>query len=383
MESENLTEKSQSGFRSQLGWRLPVILISASLLGSIRFCHRQPAMPVEPEEELPDTAIHIPLPTPLPSWPLFSHPSPQRQWEEIDNPKVYQPTGSGRIASAWYGSVRTRSSGRASFHEGVDIAPVKKDRRGRAEDKIFAVADGEVAYINRVGGNSSYGRYVLLRHQDEVGDVYTLYAHLESIPKNVKVGQEVKVGEVIGQMGHSSTLGIPVQRSHLHFEMCMMLNPSFDKWYRGKKLIPDHGNYHGYNFAGFNPLRMLVPLSGKDHIPFSYLETLQEIKPAWHLVVRSSKRPRYFSMYPRLWEGEPYKGEAFYLTVSESGIPLSGRNATEAEIAALGTSTNKVVWVDEEVLGRNGTRHISTNPQNRTLARNGTRWLEILMYDAR
>ncbi|MGA0334022.1 MAG: M23 family metallopeptidase, partial [Kiritimatiellia bacterium] len=271
---------------------------------------------------------------------------------------------------------------RATFHEGVDIAPVKKDSRGRALDPVYAISDGEVAYVNRVAGNSSYGIYVVLKHQDEVGPVYSLYAHLASVPSQIQAGKKLAMGDEIAVMGHTSTIGIPVQRSHLHLELCMMLNPSFDKWYRKQKLKPDHGRYHGFNFAGLNPKKLLIPLSGKEQIPFSFQQTLQETEPAWQLLLRTTKRPRYFSMYPQLWQGSPYRGRAMLLSVSESGIPLSGRNADEEEIRKLGSSDSLVSSVNEAVLGRNGTRHILKNRGQWILGANGKRWLEILIYDA-
>jgi murein DD-endopeptidase MepM/ murein hydrolase activator NlpD len=366
-------------------WRLPLVAFLGILL--IWIGNRHPATQTEystgespatrPSEKL---TIVIPAPPP---WPRFSHPSPQRQWDETENPKVYMPTGSGRVASAGYGSVRTNSSGRATFHEGVDIAPVKWDSRRRAADDIFAASDGVIRYINRFGGNSSYGIYIIIEHQDDVGGVYTLYAHLASVPRELKAGQSVKLGQVIARMGHSSTLGIPVQRSHLHFEMGMMLNPSFDKWYRAKKMTPNHGRYHGFNFVGLDPRLMLKPLTGKEEIPYSYLHSLENKKPAWHLLIKSKGRPRYFEKYPRLWNGSPYNKQVMLLELSESGIPLSGRNATDSEIELLGSAKNRVSLVDEEVLGRNGLRHVVKSRGKWILGNNGSRWLEILMYDAR
>lgn len=387
MDSEPLFKHIWQGNRK---WRLPMVFFLGVLLFLVGARHRTYAPdvispPPAAEQNASDKiAIELPPPKPTPPpWPLFTHPTHQRNWAETENPKVYMPTGSGRVASAGYGSVRTNSSGRAVFHEGVDIAPVSWDSRRRAADKIFAVADGVVGYINKYGGNSSYGVYIVLNHQDDVGEVFTLYAHLASVSEDLKVGQRVERGQEIGQMGHSSTLGIPVRRSHLHFEMGMMLNPSFEKWYRKKKMTPNHGRYHGFNFAGFDPRLMLIPLSGREDVRFSYLFTLKNKSPAWQLLVRSKKRPRYFDQYPLLWEDAPYKNQVMLLKVSESGIPLAGRNATAAETELLGNAKTRVNVVDEDVLGRNGLRHVTKSRGTWTLGSNGTRWLEILMHDAR
>jgi peptidoglycan LD-endopeptidase LytH len=372
-------------------WRLRVPLICAlgALLIWNGFQHRQdPGTPEIPDgiPQLIDAAplpeIQITLPPPLPPWPAFSHPSPQRKWNEVDNPKVYMPTGSGRVESAGYGSVRTNSSGRASFHEGVDIAPVEWSR-GKAVDKVFAASKGKIAYINRVAGNSSYGIYIVIAHGDDVGEVYTLYAHLASVVSGLKAGQSVNLGQEIAIMGHTSTLGIPVQRSHLHFEMGLMLNPAFDRWYKKQKMTPDHGKYHGFNFAGFDPRMMLIPLSGKEQVPFSYLQTLKHKESAWQILLRTRHAPRYFESYPKLWQGAPYNGGVLLLEISESGIPLRGRNADDAEVAMLGKAASLVSFVNEDALGRNGLRHIIKSGGKWRLGSNGERWLEILMYDAR
>ncbi|NLB60415.1 MAG: M23 family metallopeptidase, partial [Lentisphaerae bacterium] len=105
---------------------------------------------------------------------------------------AFQPTASGRPESALYGSVRTVQLGRrwvASFHEGVDIAPLHRDRLGRPCDTIHAVAEGRVAYLNRLAGQSSYGKYVVLVHASSVGELYTLYAHLAHITPTLQTGQ--------------------------------------------------------------------------------------------------------------------------------------------------------------------------------------------------
>lgn len=353
---------------------LVLLLIARSCLRSPR-----PETDTGTEAAPSSTAVQVEMAAPSPPGPLFGPPTPQRSWKEVDNPKVYMPTGSGRVISASYGSVRTRSSGLASFHEGVDVAPVEWER-GRATDPIFAVADGEVAYINKVGGNSSYGIYVVLRHPDPVGDVYTLYAHLASVDDALRTGNPVSRGDTLGIMGHSSTLGIPRQRSHLHFEICMMLNPEFRRWYRSQKLKPDHNRYHGFNFTGLNPHLLLSRLHERDSAPFTFQEALNQTESAWTIAIATPHRPLYFRMYPDLWKGGSAVGDAIVLEVSESGAILSGRAAEPAEVEALGRSKTRILEVNPDVLGRNGTRHILKRNGTWSLGSNGERWLEILLF---
>lgn len=361
--------------------RLAEVIVLLSSLFLIRACLTEsPRSSGEPsQEEAPSAIVQVKMTEPQPIGPLFGPPTPQRMWKHTEDPKVYMPTGSGRVISASYGSVRTRSSGRASFHEGVDVAPITW-KNGRAQDPIFAVGDGRVVYINRVGGNSSYGAYVVISHQSSVGEFYTLYAHLASVPKELSEGDAVERGDTIGIMGHSSTLGIPRIRSHLHFEICMMLNPHFKRWYRTQKLPAIHGKYHGHNLAGLNPHLLLSRLHDRENVPFSLAEALEETRTAWTLLVRTRRKPEYFTQYPARWNGGGLDSGAMILEVSESGVILSGRAATAEEIDEAGSQKTKVLQVDTEVLGRNGVRHVQQRSGEWRLASNGERWLEILMY---
>jgi len=87
------------------------------------------------------------------------------------------------------------------FHYGIDFtAPVGTE--------IYATGDGVVTEVgtSKVG----YGNYIQLDH----GYGYsTLYAHLHKF--NVRNGQKVKRGEVIGFVGNTGTSTAP----HLHYEV--------------------------------------------------------------------------------------------------------------------------------------------------------------------
>jgi len=361
--------------------RAALILVLGCVLLLVGLFHRSEDPPTSTNPTRPDALVLDLPPTPEPGL-VYGPPTPQTAWDETDNPSVYMPTGSGRVASAGYGSVRTRSSGRASFHEGVDIAPVNRDRAGRALDDVFAVAKGEVAYINRVAGNSSFGKYVVLTHDDPVGEVITLYAHLASAADGLREGDSVTRGQVIGRMGHTSTLGIPRRRSHLHLETGMLLNSRFNRWYASEGLSPDHDIYHGYNLAGLDPMNLLSRLANRETTRFSFLQTIKDTPVAWRILLPASRRPDYFDRYPALWEGEDFTGDAVVLDVSESGVPLAGRNPTPEERARLGSDSHLVLDVNEEALGRNGLRHIVPRGDGWRLARNGERWRDILMYGA-
>ena len=116
--------------------------------------------------------------------------------------------------------VRLRSSrhghpGGIDLHRGVDIAPPSPGQVGQA---IRSVADGKVvtSAFQKVRGN-----YVQVRHAD--GTTPRTYQHLALT--QVRVGQDVAVGEQIGVMGKTGTAaGI-----HLHFKTYPPdANPAFD-----------------------------------------------------------------------------------------------------------------------------------------------------------
>jgi murein DD-endopeptidase MepM/ murein hydrolase activator NlpD len=90
--------------------------------------------------------------------------------------------------------------GRTRMHSGVDI----RAAYGRS---VPSAADGEVTFAGERGG---YGQLVVVRHAD---GVETRYAHLSSI--DVKVGQRVQSGEMVGRIGQTGRATGP----HLHFEV--------------------------------------------------------------------------------------------------------------------------------------------------------------------
>jgi len=67
-------------------------------------------------------------------------------------------------------------------------------------------------------GDGGLGNTVILKHTGADGSVfYTLYAHMNSIADNIKqLGMEISIGDVIGQVGHTSSKEI---KDHLHFEI--------------------------------------------------------------------------------------------------------------------------------------------------------------------
>ena len=353
-----------------------LLLIAAGL--GLRGCRSKPPR-VDP---VPQTPAPVAAPAPMPAGLIYGFPTAQRDLQNKNSLDVYQCTASGRVESGWYGSVRTESVGGLilpSFHEGLDIAALQRDRRGAPLDTVHAVADGRVGYVSRVAGNSNYGIYVVLLHEDPAGSVYTLYAHLAKVEPWVKAGQPVERGRQIGLMGNTASNGIPMQRAHLHFEVGVMLNARFQDWYRASRQIPDHGNFHGHNLAGIHPLALYT--NGSQEARFNMLEHLGKLPPAFTLVFRHSRAIDYFRRHPGLWQGAAADRPTHVVVAfSEGGVPLKGRAATPEEVTRAGRADIAVLSVDESVLGRNGQRLVVKRQGVWQLGGQGERWMQILLF---
>ncbi|MCF7911115.1 MAG: M23 family metallopeptidase [Candidatus Cloacimonetes bacterium] len=112
-------------------------------------------------------------------------------------PSIY-PTF-GRISSA-YGKRKHPISGKKDFHYGVDLA----NKKGTP---VYATASGKVTVTSRT---AKMGRYIKISH--DFG-FETVYGHLDRI--QVKKGQEVEKGQIIGRMGNTGDSTGP----HLHYEV--------------------------------------------------------------------------------------------------------------------------------------------------------------------
>jgi murein DD-endopeptidase MepM/ murein hydrolase activator NlpD len=376
-------EQKEPGFWKKHGWWLiPLIIVDVTALVWWLQRDEPTGEPVSTEVATPITEINSATETAKPfNGIVYGFPTAQHQLLDTNTAGIYMPTGSGRPESGMYGSVRSSTQGKltmSSFHEGLDIAPLERDRSQMPRDDVLAVADGRVAYFNKIAGNSNYGKYIVLMHDDPLGETYTLYAHLAQVYPDVVIGKKVSRGDKIGLMGNSASTGIPVGRAHVHFETGMMLNRYFHGWYKRQKLKPDHGNYHGHNLAGVNPYEVLRWQN--EHGYFSMAEYMAHTEPAFSLVIRAAQIPDYFIRYPGLWAGGKPSGNAMVITVSEGGVPLSGRPATEQERTLLGSRRHHILSVNEDVLGRNGLHLVTKRKGQWILGKNGERWLEVLTY---
>ena len=111
------------------------------------------------------------------------------------------PTDSGWTLSSGYVWRSNPVTGRRELHGGLDISGTGYG------SKIYATNNGRV---KEAGYHYSYGNHVIINHNN---GYLTLYAHMSRI--NVKVGQVVARGDVIGYVGMTGVATGP----HVHYEI--------------------------------------------------------------------------------------------------------------------------------------------------------------------
>jgi murein DD-endopeptidase MepM/ murein hydrolase activator NlpD len=106
-----------------------------------------------------------------------------------------------------------------NIHLGVDIW---KD----AGTKVLAILDGEIHSFQNNTNFGDYGPTIILKHQFEDVEFYSLYGHLslDSIA-NLKIRQKIQKGEVIGKLGDASVNGD--YAPHLHFQVILDIENFF------------------------------------------------------------------------------------------------------------------------------------------------------------
>jgi murein DD-endopeptidase MepM/ murein hydrolase activator NlpD len=255
------------------------------------------------------------------SWAGLIWPTPNPAFQNGQPIEAYiQSTASGVAESGLFGCVR--NSG-ARFHEGLDLYPVSRDKRGEPADPVYAVLPGRVVHVNRTAGYSSYGRYVVIAHDQETPAFHTLYAHLASVGDGIAPGTRVDSGTALGLMGRSASYSIPKTRAHLHFEIGFRLTDDFQAWYDRQKFGSKnrHGKWNGMNLVSLDPLDFYESVrNGKVGNVYEYMKAI----PAYARIrVQVSQVPDFVSNYPALVT-RPYAGRkivAWDIAFSQYGVP--------------------------------------------------------------
>ncbi|MET3978656.1 murein DD-endopeptidase MepM/ murein hydrolase activator NlpD [Mucilaginibacter sp. UYP25] len=123
--------------------------------------------------------------------------------DKLVNNIAYMPMGYPRLSSftSFFGARGNPFDfGGREFHPGIDFA-------GHRGDPVKCTASGRVVFAGKAGG---YGNCIKIRHAN---NIETWYGHLSKI--NVKEGQRVTAGDLIGKVGSTGRSTGP----HLHYEI--------------------------------------------------------------------------------------------------------------------------------------------------------------------
>lgn len=277
----------------------------------------------------------------------FTWPTPNKAWEQGKGIEAWaQPTVSGDPESGLFGCVR---SGGTQFHEGLDLKPVGRDRRGEPTDEIYAAMDGVVRHVNNKAGDSNYGRYIVIEHTGMTPAVYTLYAHLARVEPGIAPGATVKRGQTIAIMGHSAGGGgIPKDRAHMHFEIGLMLTTNFEAWYAWRRFGSENeqGLWNGMNLMGFDPQDFLRQWrAGKAD---SFQQYLDGMRGVVRVRVATSLTPDFIRRYPALLRRPLPLGlvSGWEVECNSTGLPFAWTPLGPNEVAGMRPDSVQIVAVE-------------------------------------
>lgn len=373
-----------------------------------------PAQPPSPPAKAPDTASTtpppadqpeikpavIPSPTPgtvavtTPGAPTPSTPVPMRLVLPTENDALFRNEPSKyymwvqrnfeqEVSNPWeggqYGYVRgpVRVGANVAFmhfHEGMDVAPIKRDEKGEPLDEVRSISDGEVVHVSDNPHASNYGRYIVVKHDWGFGPFYSLYAHLSK--SLATEGQKVEPGTPIAIMGHTG-VGIDKPRSHTHVEINMMMNLHYGGGVEGvvKGSATGHGIYNGLNLTGFDISGLLL-MNRKDPSK-TVLDFIRTIPVEFKVLVPRKGDVELLGLYPWLGVETETPSPSWEISLSDDGLPLQFKPSQQAVPHAT------VTWVREEAMPYSyHTRGYVTGSGSRmSLTSSGVHYMELIMNE--
>ena len=305
---------------------------------------------------------------------LFSG-EPERFYMYVD--RTFEGVTSKPWEGGAYGYVRNamRINGEViltKLHEGIDIAPIKRDRAGNPLDLVMSIADGRVVHVSPIAGRSNYGKYLVVEHSWEDSSIYSLYAHMAEI--TCQPGDLVRAGSVLGRMGYTG-VGLNRTRAHLHLEIAMMSSRYFDDWQ--KKFsggINHHGLFNGMNLIGVDVAGFYLAHRENPEIRFS--DFIATTPVYFKVTVPSKGVPDFVLRHPWICKGETDGAVSWEISFSATGQPVafapSQRQVDEALVTSIRPS---------EIPHRYMTRNLLTGEGNRASLTNSGKQLVALVMD--
>jgi peptidoglycan LD-endopeptidase LytH len=313
----------------------------------------------------------------------FILPSPNRAFYDPEGAaKYFAPTPGRDWRSGTFGCVRSEGW---QMHEGIDILPVSRDKRGEPADDVWAAANGTVAYINRKVALSNYGNYIIIKHQIEGLEVFSLYAHLHSIRDDLRAGSPVKAHEVIGLMGRTANTrtAIGKDRAHVHFELNFLVNDRFSQWH--KSYLPgqrnDHGDFNGQNLIGIDPVEVFKGQQ-RDGSRYSLLNYVRNQTELCRIMVRDTKFPclnRYIRLVRRNPIAEKNGIVGYEIALNFNGLPFQLIPRSELEIP--GKAKVQLLSVNAEEQAKHPCRKLVTKKGTQwELTASGKKLVDLIIY---
>ncbi len=145
---------------------------------------------------------------------LAMHVDPGRDAYSVTGPPPLQwPVNPASRIADGFGPRVAPCAGCSSYHEGVDF-----DAGYGAQ--VHAIAAGVVTETNNPGF-SALGVHVTIQHLIDGASVTSVYGHMQAGSMQLKVGDVVTVGQVIGLVGNTGAS----TGAHLHFEIHLGSTP--------------------------------------------------------------------------------------------------------------------------------------------------------------
>ncbi len=278
-----------------------------------------------------------------------------------------------------YGYVRTPVRVRGEvvmtrFHEGIDIAPVKRNRAGNPLDLIMSIADGTVVYTNNVAGRSNYGKYLVIEHQWEGAAVVSLYAHLAEI--TAQPGDQVKAGSVLGRMGYTG-VGLNRTRAHLHLELGFVLHTRYEDWHRGGGLSTNHhGIYNGMNIAGADVAGFYLAHRENPDIQFSEFIANQPVH--FKVAVPGGETPEFVERHPWMRREGVSNPVSWEIHFTATGLPVGFAPSARKVVTPVVTAIRPSGDIPHRFMTRN---LVSGEGDTATLSNGGRRLVSLVSGD--
>jgi murein DD-endopeptidase MepM/ murein hydrolase activator NlpD len=258
------------------------------------------------------------------------------------------------------------------FHEGIDIAPVNRDRAGNPLDLVSSIADGRVVHVSTIAGRSNYGRYVVVEHEWENSRVYSLYAHLAEI--TCKPGDLVRAGSALARMGYTGA-GINRTRAHLHLELAMLMSRRFDDWQKAfGGGINYHGVFNGMNLTGTDVARFFIEQRANPELRFS--EFVASTPVYFKVAVPANGTPDFVIRHPWILRGNPEGAVSWEISFSATGQPVAFAPSPRKVEAPVLTAVRP-----SEIPHRYLTRHLVDGHGNRASLTQSGKQLVALLTD--